>query len=380
MERRAAAITPSRQRLRDRLPDRRQRRNDLRLLLVVPEHGEERVRLKFAAMNLKKYAIQMKKVGNKVYTDFMISTLDDKEKHIPAQKKCVHENFELFWNAIEKALVKLRQCEFYERCSFDARNSLELYVAFNCLDYGTYMTFSEIFNAKQQFNERPNGGRWIAFGHVNFKEFDYKDHIELLAHSYSGERVARFDKYANCETLEMHVYGADGFPCYPYYHSTDYTFFPENTFVDAEITKLLYIMHTGIDPESVGFNPEYLKAIPWLTKCKIFREEVGKPVINIPILNKDEAQVLWNLCTEAKYEMVKDLKELLTEFFKGKKQEIPAHLDSVPLQKQYLYADNAMLFATIREAISRGKLHDGNYDDDSNGVNQPPCPMVLVIG
>ena len=28
----------------------------------------------------------MKKVGNKVYTDFMISTLDDKEKHIPAQK------------------------------------------------------------------------------------------------------------------------------------------------------------------------------------------------------------------------------------------------------------------------------------------------------
>lgn len=41
---------------------------------------------------------------------------------------------------------------------------------------------------------------------------------------------------------------------------------------------------------------------------------------------------------------------------------------------------NAMLFATIREAISRGKLYDGNYDDDSNGVNQPPCPMVLVIG
>ena len=158
----------------------------------------------------------MKKIGNKVYTDFMISTLDDKEKHIPAQKKCVHENFELFWNAIEKALVKLRQFEFYERCSFDARNSLELYVAFNCLDYGTYMTFSEIFNAEQQFNERPNGGRWIAFGHVNFKEFDYKDHIELLAHSYSGERVARFDKYANCEMLEMHVYGADGFPCYPY--------------------------------------------------------------------------------------------------------------------------------------------------------------------
>ncbi len=148
--------------------------------------------------------------------------------------------------------------------------------------------------------------------------------------------------------------------------------------MDAEITKLLYIIYAGIAPESAGFNPEYLKAVPWLTKCKILREEAGKPVVNIPVLQKDEAQILWNICTEAKHEMVKDLKELFAEFFKGKKQELPAHLDSVPLQKQYMYAYNAMLFATIREAISRGKLYDGNYDDDSNGVNQPPCPMVLV--
>lgn len=320
----------------------------------------------------------MKKIGNKYYTDFMISTLDDKEKHIPAQKKCVHDNFDLFWNAIEKGLEKLRQCDFYQRCLFDAKNSLELYVAFNSLDYGIYMASSEIFNAEQQFNERPNGGRWIAFGHVNFKEFNTKEHIELLAHSYSGERIARFDKYANSEYLELHVYGADGFPCYPYYYSADYTFFPENTHVDAEIMKLLYIVSAGIDPESVGFNPEYLKAIPWLTKCKIFREEAGKPVVNIPVLQKKEAEILWNICTEAKHEMVKDLKKLLAEFFKGKKQKLPEHLDSVPLQKQYLYADNAMLFATIRGAISRGKLYDGNYDDDSNGVNQPPCPMILV--
>ncbi len=141
---------------------------------------------------------------------------------------------------------------------------------------------------------------------------------------------------------------------------------------------LSYIVSTGIDPESVGFNPEYLKAVPWLTKCRIFREEAGKPVVNIPVLQKKEAESLWSICAEAKHQMVKDLKALLTEFFQGKKQDIPAHLDSVPLQKQYLYADNAMLFAAVREAISRGKLYDGNYDDDRNGVNQPPCPMVLI--
>ena len=34
-----------------------------------------------------------------------------------------------------------------------------------------------------------------------------------------------------------------------------------------------------------------------------------------------------------------------------------------------------MVLATIREAISRGKLYDGKYDEE----NQVPCPMVFVV-
>lgn len=322
----------------------------------------------------------MRKTGNKYYTDFMISTLEDMEKHIPAQKKCVRDHFDLFWRAVEKGLEKLRRCDFYQRCTFDEGNSLELYTAFHCLDHGIYRTFSEIFQADQEFPERPDGGRWIAFGHVNFREFDPKEHQDLLAHSYSGERAVRFDRYADGGLLELHVYGADGFPGDSYYHSPEYTFFPENVCVDSEIAKLLYTVYAGIDPGRVGLNLEYLKAIPWLTKCKIFREEEGKPAVNIPVLQKEEAQILWDVCAEAEREMKGDLKELLTEFFRGKRQKLPAHLDSVPLQKQYLHADGAMVFATVREAIARGRLYDGHYDDVSEGVNQYPCPMVLVIG
>ncbi len=321
----------------------------------------------------------MKKVGNKYYTDFMISTLEDREKYIPAQKQCVHDNFQQFWNAIEIALVKLRQYDFYKKCSLDGKNSLELYVAFHCLDYGIYTIFSEIFNVKQTFKERPNAGRWIAFGNVHFNEFKAEKHSELLAHTYSGERIARVGKFGLSEHFEMHVYGADGFPSYRYDRSPEYTFLPDNSFEDYEIAKLLYIIQEEIMPEQVGINPEYLRAIPWLVKCKIFREENGKPVVNVPVLNAEEGSVLWNVCKEVRQAMEIDLKDILAEFLKGKKQEIPAHLDSVPLQKQYLYSNNAMIFAVIREAISRGKLYNGNYDDTSNGVNQVPCPMVLII-
>jgi hypothetical protein len=34
----------------------------------------------------------------------------------------------------------------------------------------------------------------------------------------------------------------------------------------------------------------------------------------------------------------------------------------------------------VREALAKGELYDGNYDDDSGEtVNQHPCPMVLVM-
>lgn len=320
----------------------------------------------------------MKQVGNKYYTDFIISTLEDMEKHIPAQKQFVHDNFNLFWNPIAAGLEELHRCTFYNSFASDAQNSLELYFVFHCLDHGTHIAFHEIYNAGQHLSERPNGGRWTAFGHVTRKEFDPKEHRELLAHSYSGERIATLVDYADSQLLEMHAYGPEGFPCYPYYHSPEYNFFPENTFVDAEITKLLYIIYAGITPESVGFNPEYFKAIPWLTKCKIFRNEGGNSIVNIPVLHQEEAITLQRICTDTKQAMVKDLKESFTEFLKGKKQYIPTHLDKIPLQKQYLYAYNAMVFASIREAISRDKLYNGHYDDDSYGINQPPCPMILI--
>lgn len=322
----------------------------------------------------------MKKNGtNRYYTDFIIYTLEDKEHYIPEQKNLVHEHFDLFWNAIDNGLSKIRTQDFYTRCNFDAKNSLEMYFAFNCLDYGIYTTFSNIFNAKQVFPDRPNGGKWIAFGNVFFKEFNPSEHIELMAHTYSGERWERFTNYADSKLIEMHVYGADGFPAYSYRHSPEYTFFAKHEELDAVFTKLLYIIHTDTNPETVGFNPEYLRSIPWLTKCKILRTENNKPIINIPVLSGKEASDFWNICKEVRQAFADDIKELLAQYFKGKKKPIPSHLDSVPLQKQYMHVGGALLFATIREAIKRDKLYNGNYDDDSNGINQPPCPMLLVI-
>lgn len=251
----------------------------------------------------------MRSVGNRYYTDFMISTVKDQEKYISEQKQLVQEQFEVFWCAIEKGLKEIRDKDFYKKCSFDAKNSLEMYFAFHCLDYGLYMAFHKIFDTEQSFPDRPNGGKWIAFGNVYFKELNPTEHMDLMACAYSGERWVRLENYIGNETVEMHVYGADGFPAYSYNRSPEYTFFKAYDDLDSVFIKLLCLLHTGTDPESVDFNTEYLRAIPWLKKCKILVEEKGKIAVNIPVFSRQEWEELWKICKASKTAMVTELTE-----------------------------------------------------------------------
>ncbi len=320
----------------------------------------------------------MKQKGNKYYTDFIISTVTDQESYIPHQKLLAKEHFNEFFNAIEQGLEKIKAENFYENLNLDQRNSLELYFTIRCLDYGIFDAIKEITNADQIFPDRPNGGKWIAMGYLKDEDYNYKKYIDIMAHSISGERCMRLGKYGNTGSLSMHEYGADGFPSYSYYRTPE-QIFPENTYIGAEITKLLYILYSNTDPNSVGFNTDYLKVIPHLKKCKILVDIDGKPTVNIPVLSGSEAKILWSIYNESKKFLTDSIIPILKEFLKDKRQKLPAHLDSVPLQKQYLNSVLAIFMSVVREAMKRNKLYDGNYDDDSNGINQVPAPMILII-
>ena len=78
---------------------------------------------------------------------------------------------------------------------------------------------------------------------------------------------------------------------------------------------------------------------------------------------------------EAQAALAENLKNPLKQYLVGKKKEIPPHLKSVPLQKQYITSDMAMFMSTFRLAMKKELIYDGGYDA---GV-QPPYPMILVI-
>lgn len=103
--------------------------------------------------------------------------------------------------------------------------------------------------------------------------------------------------------------------------------------------------------------------------------EGSRPALSVSVLYQKDEEVMTSLLRKARAELAETLKASLKEFLKGKRKQIPAHLKSVSLQKQYMHCDLAMLMFTLRLAMKKGLIRDEGYDKEV----QPPCPMILII-
>lgn len=310
----------------------------------------------------------MKQIGNKVYTDFILYTVEDRKKYIPAQKQLVQENSELFLRSIKSGLSELRRNAYYLNATADQRNSLEMYLVLNSVQKGVYAAFSEIYNTVESLPDRPNGGKWIASGNVITQKFHYRDHLDLVMHDISGERHSYLENYLGAE-LELFVYDP-AFPINIYYHGEKGI----GGVHDEDLLKLLSLIERGINPEKAGFNAKLLQSIPWLVECKILNYDNGNVKISIPVLSKKEKTEIWEIFSRTQKALKNDLKHLLADFIKDKKQAIPKYLTSVPLFQQYRHSMHALPMAVLRCAMYSGLLYDGGYVREE----QCPYPMIFV--
>lgn len=310
----------------------------------------------------------MRRTGGGLYTDFILYTAKDREQYIPAQKEFVEEHFNEIWKPYAVFRDRLEEREFYRRLGCEKQNALEWFCFFNIFDHGLYHAFSDAFETKQVFPDRSDGGKWIAFGHVLEGDSERDKTIEAHKYSYGGQNNLWLDNYLNARRVRMSLYYPEGFPLRLFYRT-------ENGISEENLIKLLYIIESGIEIRDSGFDEHKLKSIPWLVECNILHYEGGRPALSIPALYDGDAKILDSLLNKAQAELAETLKGSLKEFLKGKKKQIPAHLGSVSLQKQYMYSDHAMLMIALRHAMQEGLICCGDYDRKE----QPPCPMILAI-
>jgi RNA polymerase sigma-70 factor (ECF subfamily) len=172
----------------------------------------------------------------KIYTDFVIYSADDTVRNMREQEEFAAKHADIYCEALADAIAELKQTDFYSL-------RLERYMMIKIASVALWKTM-ERHRAPQTFPDRPNGGKWIAFGMIDQKHRDPMLYTGRDNYNLSGERCEQLDNYLGTERLALLNYESSLYP-YPKLVIDGFTTFME---AEAAALKLFYLIEKGLIP------------------------------------------------------------------------------------------------------------------------------------
>ena len=290
-------------------------------------------------------------------TDFIIYDADDSVRYRKEQEQFAAEHATPYCEAAQRAIEALKKTDFYSL-------RLERYMLIKIASASLWRSM-EPHRAPQIFPDRPNGGKWIAFGMIDRKHRDPMLYTGCENYNLSGERCEKLDNYLDAKGLALYNYESALYP-YPKLVIEGFSTFME---AEASALKLFYLIEKGIAPETVDADPRVLRAIPQLEREGFLTMKDGHPHLLIPRLTHAQWKQYRTIIDRAAGETAAVLEAPMIAYTRTHRKNIPAHLKSVPEQKLTMpYEPSAMMF--VFEAIRRG-IHprDLGY----------PCPETVAV-
>lgn len=134
----------------------------------------------------------MKMTGDgKVYTDFIIYERDDFTKYQSDAEKFCSDNWEIYGAPMKSAIEKLRNREYY---SERLERFFVILLADRMFGYAI-----DSASDKQYYPDRPNGGKWLAFG----EKVPFEKESKYL---HSGLRSCYIEEFISAKNLWMYNY------------------------------------------------------------------------------------------------------------------------------------------------------------------------------
>ena len=301
----------------------------------------------------------MNKIGNKYFTDFMIQTPDGLNKSVDVQIEFVENNYELLLGMVNEYIEKIKSFDFIKELSDIKLKKLVYYFVLHLFSSAIYTAKQKIVPSKEEFPERPDGGRWIAGGTKYPANFDFEN-FKFSKYTYGGERWAYFDNFMNSKSIGLRVY--DTQPDLNKYQRGPVDIKEDN------LVKMLYIISRGIPFEISGFNTMFCLDIPHLVDCGVLGMKEDVPFVNIPMLSPDEYKVLDKIRIEHMYKMADAILPQLKAIFPQLKINVPKHLEGriAEFRKYYGYV---ITMAFIKSATEKKDID----------FTEATPPMVFVV-
>ena len=301
----------------------------------------------------------MAKSGNKVFTDFMITTPEQLHRGLDVEIDLVERNYDALLKLINEYLDELGALPLVNSLSECKQKKLKYYFILHLFSHAIYVATQRIVPSKEEYPVRPDGGRWIAVGSRYPEDFDFNNY-RFGKYCYGGERGTYWERFLNSKSIDLKVY--DTQPDLNLYQHGPIEINDDN------LAKLLYIISREIPFDNTGFNLMFCEDIPHLIKCGVLGEDNGKLFVNLPMLTPNEYKLLDEIRSKYMMRLADILEPLLREEFPKLKINIPKHLEGRVAEFRQ-YSCYAIPMAFIKKAITLG-------DFDDKGATPP---MVFVV-
>ena len=310
----------------------------------------------------------MKKVGDKVFTDFIIYSEKDMVNTFELQKDLANALCAGVWKYLEEGLDVLRASAYYQKLNPSQTAKLEGYFVLHAAYHSVIKVRDEVagFCPFSEYPYRKDGGRWFAIGNRHTADYDYEK-SPYRGYEISGEAGGSIDHLPGASRVGLFDYDTDALG-----HSHTVYRFSDN-FDEARegMIKLLYGVY--IDNESIlsGIPKRLLENMDTFLELDFLeRLPDGKLKLNVPVLSNVDKKAFYDLMEEYADKLSKAFHDDYLKMIKNP-VIVPKHLQKdVPGFLRYLNTCCFFPSALIYEARNRGLFLKG-YDK--------PVPPVLMV-
>ena len=240
----------------------------------------------------------MKQIGDKVFTDFIIYTEQDRINTFSIQKKLAAEACTKIWKYVEEGLNVLRNQAYYKSQNASQAAKLEGYFVLHAV-YDSVIKVRDEIAGHTPFEEYPyrkDGGRWFAMGNRYPANYNYGQ-CPYEMYEISGEAGAGFKNFPGSKRVAVYDYDTNE-EILGRSHSA---YRCAGAFAEARegVTKLLYAVYRKDESFLSGISQKVLESIDvFLNLDFVERMSDGKLQLNVPVLNKEEKKVFYGLMDE----------------------------------------------------------------------------------
>ena len=304
----------------------------------------------------------MKKVSDKVYTDFIIHTEAERLASLEQQLSLAKELCCGIWDIVDEGLDELRRREYYMAQAKEQAIKMESFFVFRTLLHAVNGVRDEVSGGRAPFEsypDRPNGGKWYAMGSLYPHGYDYEN-CPYRRYQFDGECVSDVRDILGAKTLSLCRYSTDA----SVLGAANSAFYYETSFI-----KLVYSVFLGKTDTLEMLDKKLLESINTMTEQNVMlRDNEGKLKANIPVISMQDR---WDIC-----ELSEKYDNIISERFHDRFMELmknpvklPKHLKSVPDWLRYMDCCSYFPSAVILEARERGLFLKG-YDR--------PAPAIML--